>query len=230
MRDDSRHRSSQRHSASEAETREIPPPDVEGLIRGGRARRRRRNVGRIGVAAAAAVLAGGSAYGVSHLDAGDPGTDTVPPATSESEPAAVPSHLPDQRNMTWIAPGTYRMFVGADPAGDKIEADSDRHELELVLRGPTSGLRPLGDAWAGVGVYQPAHWPALPPAPTIGGPARERAPAVPGPPAGPAPLEHSRSATDSDHSIRPRRPPRAAANRRPVPLERVLPDRRDMNC
>ena len=35
---------------------EIPPPDVEGLIRGGRARRRRRNVGRIGIASVAATV------------------------------------------------------------------------------------------------------------------------------------------------------------------------------
>ena len=41
----------------EAEMREIPLPDVEGLIRGGRARRRRRNLGRIGVGAAAAARA-----------------------------------------------------------------------------------------------------------------------------------------------------------------------------
>lgn len=40
----------------EAEMREIPPPDVEGLIRGGRARRRRRNVRRIGIASVAATV------------------------------------------------------------------------------------------------------------------------------------------------------------------------------
>ncbi|MGH3331224.1 MAG: hypothetical protein ACRDPJ_07925 [Nocardioidaceae bacterium] len=139
----------------EAEMREIPLPDVEALIRGGRARRRRRNMGRIGVAAAAAVLVGGGAYGVAHVDPGDPGTVTAPPAASESEPdepAAVPPSF-QHLNHTAIEPGTYRMFVGADPAGAKIEAD-------LTVTGPnwTSGDEPVvseGDTWAGVGVYQP---------------------------------------------------------------------------
>lgn len=139
----------------EAETREAPPPDVEWLIHRGRARRRRRNAGRIGVAVAAAVVAGGSAYGVSHLDGGDPGPDAVPPATSESEPAAVPSHLPDQRNMTWIAPGAYRVFVGSDPAGDKIEADLTLSSSNWNWSGQPVVHEPLVDAWAGVGVYQP---------------------------------------------------------------------------
>ncbi len=138
----------------EAEMREIPLPDVEGLIRGGRARRRRRNVGRIGIAAAvAAVLVGAGAYGVAQVDPGDPGTVTVPPATSESsEPAAVPPSF-QYLNRTVIEPGTYRMFVGADPAGVKIEAD-------LTVTGPNwiAGEQPVvyeGDTWAGVGVYQP---------------------------------------------------------------------------
>ena len=141
----------------EAETREIPPPDVEGLIRGGRTRRRRRNVRRIGIgAAAAAVLVGGGAYGVAHVAPGDPGTVSVPPATSvfePSEPAAVPPSF-QYLDRTAIEPGTYRMFVGADPAGVKIEAD-------LTVTGANwfAGDQPVvsdgGDTWAGVGVYQP---------------------------------------------------------------------------
>jgi hypothetical protein len=140
----------------EAEMREIPLPDVEGLIRGGRARRRRRNVRRIGLAAAAAsVIVGAGAYGVAHVDPGDPGTLNVTPATSESEqsePAAVPPSF-QQLDRPAIEPGTYRMYVGADPAGVKIEAD-------LTVTGPnwTSGDQPRvsqGDTWAGVGVYQP---------------------------------------------------------------------------
>lgn len=139
----------------EAELREVPPIDVEGLIRGGRARRRRRNLARIGGAvAAAAVLVGGGAYGVAHVDPGDIGKNTVPPATSESEPpepaAAPPSfqHL----NRATIEPGTYRMYAGFDSTGI-IEAD-------LTIAGPNwaSGDQPVvsdGDTWAGVGVYQP---------------------------------------------------------------------------
>ena len=105
--------------------------------------------------AAAAVLVGGGAYGVAQLDPGDPGTVTVPPATSESEPpepAAVPPSF-QHRDRGAIEPGTYRMFVGADPAGVKIEAD-------LTVTGPNwiAGDQPVvseGDTWAGVGVYQP---------------------------------------------------------------------------
>ena len=140
----------------EAERREVPLPDVEGLIRGGRARRRRRNLGRIGIAAAAAVvLVGGGAYGVAHVAPGDPGTASVPPATSaseSSEPAAVPPSF-QHLDRGAIEPGTYRMYVGADPAGVKIEAD-----LTVTGSNWIAGDQPgvsEGDTWAGVGVYQP---------------------------------------------------------------------------
>lgn len=140
----------------EAKMREVPLPDVEGLIRGGRARRRRRNVRRIGVAvSAAAVLVGGGAYAVAQVGPGDPGTVSVPPATSESEPsepAAVPPSF-QHLNRGSIEAGTYRMFVGADPAGVKIEAD-----LTVTGSNWSNGDQPVvseGDTWAGVGVYQP---------------------------------------------------------------------------
>lgn len=135
----------------EAETCEVPLPYVEGLIRGGRARRRDRNVRRIGVAAAAAaVLVGAGVYGVAQVDPVAPGT--VTPVTSESEPDAVPPSYPDT-DRSPIRPGTYRMFVGLDAAGVGIEAD-------LTFTGPNwvSGDEPVvfeGGSWAGVGVYQP---------------------------------------------------------------------------
>jgi hypothetical protein len=140
----------------EAEVRDVPPVDVERLIRGGRARRRHRTAARIGAAAAAvAVLVGGGAYGIAHVDPGDPAKDTVPPATSESEPsdpAAVPPSF-QHLNGTAIEPGTYRMLAGFTPAVVKIHAD-------LTITGPnwTAGDQPAvseGGAWAGVGVYQP---------------------------------------------------------------------------
>lgn len=138
----------------EAELREIPPPNVEGLIRGGRARRRRRNVGRIGIASAAAtVFVGGAVYGVALVDRGDPKT-MVPPASSESEPSEPTTAPPFYQDLdgTAIDPGTYRMYVGADPDG-KIEAD-------LTLTGPDWTARELpvvseDDTWASVGAYQP---------------------------------------------------------------------------
>ena len=198
----------------EAEMREIPPPDVEGLIRGGRARRRRRNVGRIGVgAAAAAVLVGGGAYGVAHVDPGDPGTVSVPPATSASEPsepAAVPPSF-QNRDRTAIEPGTYRMFVGADPAGVKIEAD-------LTVTGSNwfSGDQPVVSEGRhlGRGRCLPARRAGrrCPLLRRLAGPGRERDPAGPGPAACPAPAEHSRPGTHADRGVRPRRRPPAAAD------------------
>jgi hypothetical protein len=79
----------------EAEMQSTPRPDIDGLIRGGRARRRRRNVARIGVAAAAAALVGGGAYGVTQLDGGDdrsqPGFANDPTQSSESTPSITPA-------------------------------------------------------------------------------------------------------------------------------------------
>jgi hypothetical protein len=139
----------------EVEMRDVPIPDVEWVIRGGRARRRRRNAGRIGVAVAAVVVVSGGAYGVAQGGRGDPGPVTVPPATSESEPAGVPSRFPDHRNMTSIAPGTYRVFVGSDPAGGKIEADMTVTVSSWNWSGQPVVHEPPLDTWAGVGVYQP---------------------------------------------------------------------------
>ncbi len=139
----------------EAEMRDVPLPDVEWLIRGGRARRRRRNAGRIGLAVAAAVVVSGGAYGLAQVDRGDPGPVTVPPASSESEPAAVPSRFPDYANMTSIAPGTYRVFVGNDLAGHRIEADLTVTNSNWNWSGQPVVHEPPLDTWAGVGVYQP---------------------------------------------------------------------------
>ena len=187
----------------EAEMREIPPPDVEGLIRGGRARRRRRNMGRIGVgAAAAAVLVGGGAYGVAHVAPGDPGTVTVPPATSESEPsepAAVPPSF-QYLDRGAIEPGTYRMFVGADPTGVKVEAD-----LTITGSNWLAGDQPVvsdgGDNWAGVAVYQPEALAGADPAPATGRAGTRAGPRR----AWPGSLSGSRGAQSSRHSRRPRR-------------------------
>jgi hypothetical protein len=143
----------------EAELREVPLPDVEGLIRGGRARRRRRTLGRVGLACAAVVV-GGVISGVALVGGGDPGTVTVPAANPEPFRAAVPPSF-QHRNGAVIEPGTYRMYVGADPAGVKIEAN-------LTLTGPnwTAGDLPVvseGDTSASVGVYQPDALAAVAP-------------------------------------------------------------------
>ena len=70
--------------------REVPQPDLQGLISGGRVRRRRRSAARIGTAAAVAVLVGGGAYGVM------PGLQSTgaPEITEEpTQPPTTPSPL-----------------------------------------------------------------------------------------------------------------------------------------
>jgi hypothetical protein len=142
----------------QADMTNAPRPDVDGLVRGGQLRRRRRNMVRIGVVAAAAVLVGGGAYGVTQIDSGDPGTDpgiadqtTQPTETSESAPTT--SALPD-RDRAPVEPGTYRIFVDYDADGTTaIEAD-----MTIAGRGWESGdYLVISDAetWAGFGMYRP---------------------------------------------------------------------------
>ena len=111
----------------EAELRTAPPPDVAGIISGGRVRRRRRNMARVGVAAAVTVLVAGAAYGVTQLDRSDPrtGPGIAGTPTQPSEPATIPPPLPDGAGARPpLEPGsTYRVLVGTDTAFDKIEAD-----------------------------------------------------------------------------------------------------------
>ena len=117
-----------------------PRPDVQDLISGGRARRRRRTATRIGVSiAAAVVLAGGSAYAVTQLDSSP---DAVAPSGS-----AWPSKYMTDGGA--IEPGTYRLAVSETIAADLTFGGSN-----WVASG-----HPLvsdGVFYAGVGVYRPA--------------------------------------------------------------------------
>ena len=144
--------------SQEADMQTSTPPDVDALIHGGRVRRRRRNMTRIGLTAAIVVLAGGAAYGVSQIDPGgprsDPGLANQPSETSESAPT--PSALPDGDRAP-IEPGTLRTFVGYDAAGERIEAD-----MTVAGTGWESGDDPVvsdDDTWAGVGIYRPLSLP-----------------------------------------------------------------------
>jgi hypothetical protein len=141
--------------SQEADMTNAPLPDVDRLVRGGRVRRRRRTVARIGVAAAAAVLAGGGAYGVTQIDRGDetprPADEPTQP-TQPSETAPTTSALPDGDRAP-VEPGTYRIFVDYDAAVERIEAD-----MTVAGTGWESGdylVVSEGETWAGFGIYRP---------------------------------------------------------------------------
>jgi hypothetical protein len=94
----------------EAEMRTALPPDVQRLISGGQARRRRRNAVWVGGTVLAAVLAAGGVYGFVQLG-GD--ADSVAPITKVPSPQP----LPDIGGAIAIDPGTYVV-----PAGDNVVA------------------------------------------------------------------------------------------------------------
>jgi hypothetical protein len=138
----------------EAENRNAPVPDVAGMISRGRVRRRRRTIARLGVAAAATVLVGSAAYGMTQADPSGSRTGPGPAGTSSPVPglAATPPSMPNDDGV--IEPGArYRVVVGADASGALIEAD-----LTLDGAGWAAGDFPVlvGErSFAGFGVYQP---------------------------------------------------------------------------
>ncbi len=134
----------------EADMQNATRPDIDGLITGGRARRRRRNVVWAGGAALAVVLIGGGAYAVTQIDLSDAGSS---PTVSEPTSEATPSALPENAGSDYLEPGTYRVVVGADATGGRIEAD-------LTLEGPgwSGGNFPTvveAGTYGGFGVYRP---------------------------------------------------------------------------
>jgi hypothetical protein len=143
--------------SQEADVQTPAPPDVDVLIHGGRVRRRRRNITRIGLTATTVVLAVGVAYGASQVDPGGPRSDPGP-ATQPTQPTASgsdtnPPALATDPGPEDLEPGTYRVLVGADSTGAAIEAD-------LTVEGPgwRSGDFPEVKAHrthGGFGVYRP---------------------------------------------------------------------------
>ena len=132
--------------SQEAEMHTAPPPDVDRLIIGGKARRRRRNWARVGVAAAVAVLVAGGAYGVTRVGSG--GT-AVGPAGSPSPTLT----RPDVPGRGMIQPGTYRMLVGTNDAGAAIYANITFDDTWESYNYPVVLTYPNGNG--GVAVYQP---------------------------------------------------------------------------
>lgn len=135
----------------EAERQAAPPPDVAGLIRGGRVRRRRRAATRIGVAAVATVLVGATVLGVVDADPRARGDLASPPSVPPR--ADAPALSTDGRKV--LEPGTYRMVVGRGPSGVAVTA-------EVTFDGPfwKQGDYPVvsdehAATYAGVGVYRP---------------------------------------------------------------------------
>src|SRR5262245_61942644 len=131
----------------------VPPPDVDTLVIGGKVRKRRRNLARVGwagLAAAAAVLIAGGVYGVMKPDPGN----SPPSATTPPSPTSTPNAQSYEDNGSTIQPGTYRMFAGIDDAEVPIYADLT---FDDNVDGVANGFPVLSDVHSdgGVAVYRP---------------------------------------------------------------------------
>lgn len=138
----------------EAEGRTAPPPDLVGMISGGRARRRRRTAARFGALAAATVLVGSATYAVLQVDLSGPRSEQGPAGTPSPSIDSTSLPLADQ-GRRWLDPGPLRFWVGTDASGDAIEAD-------VVVAGrqwESADFAKLGDragtSYVGFGVYRP---------------------------------------------------------------------------
>ena len=118
----------------ETRTRPAPPPDLAGLIAGGRTRRRRRNLERVGAAIAAALVIGAGGYALVPDSPGDPGVAARPSDAPTSSP-------PVDQGRPELAPGTYRVFVGRGSTGARIDAD---FTVDGVLTRVADRPRPTG--------------------------------------------------------------------------------------
>jgi len=134
----------------EAGMRAVPPPDVVGLIHGGRARRRRRTLVRAAVAVAASMAVGAATLGYVTLDPRAEGEVVSPPSPS---PRPILETYSDDGRAP-LEPGTYVMLGGLRPNGTPVD-------VEVTVDGPgwKHGDFPLlsdrsGPAHAGFGMYQ----------------------------------------------------------------------------
>lgn len=143
--------------SQEADMQYATPPDVDGLILGGRRRRRHRNLTRAGGAALALVLVGGGAYALTQQDGGtaqgsrlaDAPSATSGPTRDPDVPVDLP---PDAGPPGSLEPGTYRVLVGSDAPGLVLEADLT---LEAGWRGGNFPTTMADGTFGGFGVYRP---------------------------------------------------------------------------
>jgi hypothetical protein len=139
--------------SQEAEMRTTPAPDIEGLVRGGQVRRRRRTVSRIAIAAAVVVATGGAAYGIAQLGSDDAGSQ--PRIVDNPSQGSVPETVEPWVDTDGgpVTPGRYRKLVGNDDSGKPINAD-----LTVDGIGWTQVAEPVvsdGVNYAGLAVYRP---------------------------------------------------------------------------
>jgi hypothetical protein len=142
----------------EADMPDIPPPDIEGLISRGRVRRRRRNANRVGAVAAAVVLVGGTAYGVTQVSSGNPrtGPDIADQPSVLPDATETPSPQPYvDTDGNPIEPGAYRKYVGQDGSGASISVYLTFDDQGWFSTGHPTVSEYKATTWAGLGVLQP---------------------------------------------------------------------------
>ena len=111
----------------EADMQVTRGPDVDRLIMGGRVRRRRRNLTRVGGAVLAIVLVCGGVYAVTR-EPGDPGsTGIANQSSSTSEPISESPSATPLRTGSWqdYTSGRYDLTVGHPPNWTVEPADRD---------------------------------------------------------------------------------------------------------
>ncbi len=116
--------------SQEADMQTSTPPDVDALIHGGRVRRRRRNMTRIGLTAAMVVLAGGVAYGVSQIDPGGPRSD--PGTANQPNPSRPSPRRTRRRSRTETV---LRSRAGHVPGASWARPTGAAIEADLTIRG-----------------------------------------------------------------------------------------------
>lgn len=134
----------------EAAMRTTPRPDLDRIVSGGKDRVRRRNATRIGLAAAAVLIVGGGAYGISQIGDGDSDAHVTDVPPSPTPPASPQSWVDTDQGP--VEAGTYRIPVGPDAEGKSIDADFSLSGSNWVASNLPVAYS--GAQFAGIGAYQ----------------------------------------------------------------------------